>query len=98
MMSQTSEPNDERPCLHCLIGDLIDDYYGEFRSMAGERDTIDTDELLSALAKTFAELTYDSDAAQRQRMMGDFLRDVSKFETEFKEAQVTEIPASDARH
>jgi hypothetical protein len=97
-MSQTSEPNDERPCLHCLIGDLIDDFYGEFGSLAGKPDTIDTNELLSALAKTFAELTYDSDAAQRQRMMEDFLRDVSKFETEFREAQLTDTPASDARH
>ncbi len=55
-MSQTSESNDERPCLHCLIGDLIDDFYGEFGSLAGKPDTIDTNELLSALAKTFAEL------------------------------------------
>ncbi len=97
-MSQTSELNDERPCLHCLIGDLIDDYYGEFGSLVGTTDTIDTNELLSALAKTLAELTYDSDAAQRQRMKEDFLRDVSKFEAEFREAQLTETPASDARH
>lgn len=97
-MSQTSEPTDERPCLHCLIGDLIDDFYGEFGSLAGKPDTIDTNELLSALAKTLAELTYDSDAAQHQRMMEDFLRDVSKFETEFSEAQLAETPASDARH
>jgi len=45
-----------------------------------------------------AKLTYESDAAQRQRIKEDFLRDVLKFETEFKEAQLTETPASDARH
>jgi len=97
-MSQTSEPNDERPCLHCLICDLIDDFYGEFGPLAGEPDTIDTNELSSALAKTFAELTYDSDAAQRQRMMEDFLRDVAKFQSEFGEAQLTGSPGSGARH
>jgi hypothetical protein len=26
------EANDERPCLHCLIGDLIDEFYAEYGS------------------------------------------------------------------
>jgi hypothetical protein len=97
-MSQTSEPNNERPCLHCLIGDLIDDFYGEFGSLTEKSDTIDTSELLSALAKTLAEFTFDSETTQRRQMMEDFLRDVSKFEAEFSEAQLSEAPASDARH
>ena len=97
-MSQTSEPNDERPCLHCLIGDLIDDFYGEFGSLNDEPATIDTSELISTLAKTFAEITYESDAAQRKRMMEDFMREVSQFETEFREAKLSETPTSDARH
>ena len=97
-MSHNSEANVERPCLHCLIGDLIDEFYGEFGSPSGEPDTIDTSEILSALAKTFAEITYDSDTAQRQRMVEDFMREVSKFETEFRERNATETPTSDARH
>ncbi len=97
-MSQTTESNDERPCLHCLIGDLIDEFYEEFGSTSGEPDTIDTAELLSALAKTFAEFSYDYDAAQRQRMLQDFISDVAKFEAEFQEAKMNEAPGSDARH
>jgi hypothetical protein len=26
-MSENPEANDERPCLHCLIGDLISEFY-----------------------------------------------------------------------
>jgi len=29
-MSDATESDDERPCLHCLIGDVIDDFYAEY--------------------------------------------------------------------
>jgi hypothetical protein len=38
-MSDTTESNDERPCLHCLIGDVIDEFYAEYGSLSGEKDT-----------------------------------------------------------
>ena len=28
-MSENTEANDERPCPHCLIGDLITEFYAE---------------------------------------------------------------------
>ena len=97
-MPEDSTANDERPCLHCLIGDLIDDFYEQFGSLSDEPNTIDTRELLSALAKTVAEMTFESDAAQRQRVIEDFMREVSQFETEFRDANSSETPASGARH
>src|SRR5262245_56205171 len=97
-MPQTTDPKDERPCLHCLLGDVIDDFYGEFGPPAGEMGTIDESEILSALAKTMAEITFDSDTTQRKHMMEDFMREASQFETEFREAQSSETPGSDARH
>jgi hypothetical protein len=72
-MSDNTETN-ERPCLHCLIGDVIDDFY-------------------TALAKTVAELTFGSDAALRQRVLEELMREISQFEAEFANA-----PASDMRH
>jgi hypothetical protein len=97
-MSETAESNNERPCLHCLIGDLIDEFYEEFGSQAGEPATIDSGELLCALAKTFAELTYGSDKTQRQNIMQEFLHDVAKFEAAFQAANLNETLTSDARH
>jgi len=92
-MSDSTESNDERPCLHCLIGDVIDDFYAEYGSLTGEKDAIDVDEIITALAKTVAELTYGSDAALRQRILEDLMREISQFESEF-----THAPASDMRH
>jgi hypothetical protein len=39
-MSENPEANDERPCLHCLIGDLISEFYAEYGSLSGGMDTI----------------------------------------------------------
>jgi hypothetical protein len=42
-MSDSTESNEERPCLLCLIGDVIDDFYAEYGSLSGDRDAIDVD-------------------------------------------------------
>jgi hypothetical protein len=85
--------NDERPCLHCLIADVIDDFYAEYGSLSGERDVIDMDEIISALGKTVAEMTYGSDAAMRRRVVEDLTREIARFEEEYANS-----PASDVRH
>jgi hypothetical protein len=92
-MSDNPESSDERPCLHCLIADLIDEFYAEYGSSEGEKDTVDIDEILSALGKVIAEMTYGSDAAVRQRVLEDLTREVARFEEEYANSS-----ASDARH
>ena len=92
-MSDNPGSNDERPCLHCLIADVIDDFYAEYGSQSGEKDTIDMDEIISALGKTIAEMTYGSDAALRQQVLDDLTREIAKFEAEYANS-----PGSDMRH
>ena len=92
-MADTTQSNDERPCLHCLIGDVIDDFYDDYGSLSGEKDTIDVDEIVTALAKMVAEMTFGSDAALRQRILEDLTREISQFEAEFANA-----PTSEVRH
>ena len=92
-MSDNPGSNDERPCLHCLIADVIDDFYAEYGSPSGEKDTIDMDEIISALGKTIAEMTYGSDAAVRQQVLDDLTREIAKFEAEYANS-----PVSDMRH
>jgi hypothetical protein len=92
-MSDNPESNNERPCLHCLIADTIDDFYAEYGSASGETDAMDMDEIISALGKTVAELTYGSDAALRQRIVEDLMREISRFEAEYANSS-----GSDMRH
>ena len=56
-MSDDQEANEERPCLRCQIVELIDNFFAENPVAAGEPETIDTDEVVTAVAKTVAELT-----------------------------------------
>ena len=92
-MSDHPESNAGRPCLHCLIGDVIDEFYAEYGSLSGEVDTIDADEVITAIAKTVAEMTFGSNAALRQRILEDLRREISKFEAEYANAS-----GPDARH
>jgi hypothetical protein len=92
-MSDDPGSNEERPCLHCLIADTIDDFYAEYGSSSGEKDTIDMDEIISAIGKTVAELTFGADPAERQRIIEDLLSEISRFEAEYASA-----PGSDMRH
>ena len=78
------ESNEERPCLHCLVADVIDDFYAEYGAASGEKDMMDMDEIISALAKTIAELTSGYSAVERTRGVEDL--------------EYANMPASDVRH
>ncbi len=62
----------ERPCLHCMIVELIDDYIAEYPATRGRSNKVDTDEadeVIDAIAKTVAELTSGQDGAIRQQLI-----------------------------
>ena len=89
------QTSDERPCLHCMMVELIDDFFAEYPAAGGEPDKIDTGEVLAAIAKTVAELTSAQTAAIRQQMIEQLMRDVMEYDGEFREQDST---GSAARH
>ena len=44
----------ERPCLHCMMVELIDDFFAEYpaRAASDKVDTDEADEVIDAVAKT----------------------------------------------
>ena len=52
-MSRERE-DQERPCLHCMIVELIDDFFAEYPATAASDkvDTAEADEVMDAIAKT----------------------------------------------
>jgi hypothetical protein len=92
-----SEQQDEqeRPCLHCMMVDLIDDFFADYPA-GGEPETIDTDEVLTAIAKTVAELTSNADQTGRQQMIEQLMREIMHYDAEFRGAGDT--IGSAARH
>jgi hypothetical protein len=96
MPEATSEDQaDERPCLHCMMVELIDDFFAEYPAAGGEPDTVDTDEVLTAIAKTVAELTSTQNATIRQQMIEQLMRDIMEYDAEFRQEDAT---GSAARH
>ena len=97
-MSENPEVEEERPCLHCLIGDLIDEYYGEYGSPSGETDVIDVSEIMTSLAKIVAEITSGSDAAEGRRIVEDLTREIANFDAEYRENATSGTSGVHVRH
>jgi hypothetical protein len=80
-MSDTEGSNDERPCLHCLIGETIEDFYADHGCLSGETEAIDVAEVISALGKVVAELI-SAEPSSRQPIIDDLRSEISRFEAE----------------
>jgi len=89
------EASNERPCLHCMMVELVDDFFAENPATGGEPDMIDTDEVLTAIAKLVAEFTSTQTAANRQQMIEQLMRDIMEYDGEFREEDAA---GSAARH
>ena len=84
-----SEAHDaqERPCLHCMMVELIDDFFAEYPATAGGSDKVDTgeaDEVIAAIAKTVAELTSRQDGLIRQQLIEQLTREIMNYDAEFR--------------
>ena len=77
----TGGSNDERPCLHCLIGDTIEEFYAEYGTLSGEKEAIDVDEIISALGKVVAELI-SAEPAMSGAIIECLKSEISRFEAE----------------
>jgi hypothetical protein len=98
----TEEQDDqERPCLHCMMVELIDDFFAEYPATAGGSDKVDTgeaDEVIVAIAKTVAELTSQQDGAIRQLLIEQLTREIMNYDAEFRREDAAGASGSHARH
>ena len=88
----------ERPCLHCMMVELIDDFFAEYPTATAEPDTIDPDEVVTAIAKTVAELTCGQGGTVRQQLIERLMREIMDYDAEFRRDAGTSAMGSNARH
>ena len=93
-----NQDKDERPCLHCMIMDLLEDFFAEYPAPQGEPDTIDTDEVITALAKTVAELIRGQNGANRQQIIEKLMREIMDYDAEFRRDDTSGAIGSIVRH
>ncbi len=96
-----AQNDQERPCLHCMMVELIDDFFAEYPAAPGESDKVDTgeaDEVIDAIAKIVAELTCRQDGTIRQQLIEQLMRQILKYDDEFRREDEAGAIASHARH
>jgi hypothetical protein len=98
-MSRKRE-DEERPCLHCMMVELIDDFFAEYPATAGSDkvDTAEADEVIDAIAKTVAELTSQQDAIVRQQVIEQLMQQIMHYDGEFRGEEATSAASSNANH
>ena len=91
----------ERPCLHCMMVELIDDFVAEHPATAGGSDKSgsgEMDEVMVAIAKTVADLTSQQDGAIRQQLIEELTREIMNYDVEFRREVAAGVIGSHARH
>jgi len=98
-MSRERE-DEERPCLHCMMVELIDDFFAEYPATAGSDkvNTDEADEVIDAIAKTVAELTSQQDAVIRQQVIEQLMREIMHYNAELRREEATSAVSSHAKH
>ena len=98
-MSRERE-DQERPCLHCMMVELIDDFFAEYPATAGSDkiDTAEADEVIDAIAKTVAELTSQQDGVIRQHVIEQLMLQIMHYDGEFRREEATSAVSSNAMH
>ena len=94
------EVDQERPCLHCMMVELIDDFYADYPATAApdKVDTGEADEVIEAVAKTIAELTSQQDGIIRQEVIEQLMRQIMHYDGEFRREEATSAGGSNAKH
>ena len=93
-----AQDTEERPCLHCLMVELIEDFFAENPATSGEPDAVDTDEVIVALAKTVADLTCGQTGTVRQQIIETLMHQIMEYDAEFRRKDASGAVISAARH
>ena len=97
-MSEVQNEDEERPCLHCLIVEVIDSFFAEYPVSTDDPDAVDAGEVITAVAKTVAELTCSQDDAGRQNTIAQLMREITDYDAEYRQQDELGRAGSDARH
>ena len=93
------QDEEERPCLHCMMVELIDQFFEEYPAATGDgSDTINTDELITAIAKTVADLTCGQNGTIRQQIVEKLMCEIMDYDAEFRREDASGASGSVARH
>ena len=74
------------------------EFFEDNPASGGEPDTIDTDEVITTVARTVAELTCSQSVALRQQIIENLMREIMDYDGEFRQDDAAGAIGSAARH
>jgi len=95
------QKDQQRTCIHCMIVDLIDDFFAEHPIEPSDSDEVDTaeaDEVIDAVAKLVAELTSRQDVAIRRQLIEQLMSELTRYDDEFRREDAMGTVGSHSRH
>jgi len=81
-----------------LLVDTIDNFFADYPVSEDEPNAIDSDEIVTALAKVVAEMTCSMEGADRQQLIERLMQDVMEYDAEFRQQDQLGTAASGSRH
>jgi hypothetical protein len=84
-----------------MMVELIEDFLSEHPVAPSVSDKVDTgeaDEVIVSVAKTVAELTSRQDGAIRQHLVEHLMRQIMKYDEEFRQEDTADAVAFNSRH
>jgi hypothetical protein len=97
-ISDDPKDDEERPCLHCLLVDTIDNFFADYPVSEDEPHAIDSEEIVTALAKVAAEMTCSMEDADRQQLIERLMQEVMEYDAEFRQQDQLGTAVSGSRH
>jgi hypothetical protein len=79
----------ERPCLHCMIVELIDDFFAEYPATPAGSDKVDTDEADEVIVANRKDgrgtnITSRQDGMVRKQLIEQLMREIMNYDAEFR--------------
>ncbi len=81
-----------------MIVDTIDNFFADYPVSEDEPQAIDSDEIVTALAKVVAEMTCSMEGADRQQLLERLMQDVMEYDAEFRQQDQLGTAVSGSRH
>jgi hypothetical protein len=81
-----------------LLVETIDNFYADYPVSEDEPTAIDSDEIVTSLAKVVAEMTCSMEDAGRQQLIERLMREIMDYDAEFRQQDQLGTAISGARH
>jgi hypothetical protein len=92
------QDTEERPCLHCMMVELIEDFFAENPATSGEPDTSATVFASAIMTSSVLIVTCSQNTTVRQQIIETLMREIMEYDAEFRRENASGAVGPTVRH